>query len=269
MAHRGAVPAPPKTPIATDIPTREVNFDFSINAWAAHAPGLASPALWQAWARRPFLPVGHEQPALGEMPAMMRRRLGPLGRTAAQTAYLAHGDRLGLPVVFGSRYGDASRSLDLLADLARHEPISPTAFGLSVHNAIGAMYSIARGDRANYVAVAAGRANAQACLVEAAGLLADGASEVLVVCYEEALPGAYVEFQDEPSALYGWAWRVGRTAPGQARYRLSNEAASRKDAPCSVQLPMALDVLRFYLAGDSSLRQTADGTTWIWSRHAD
>lgn len=251
-----------------------MNFDFSINAWAAHAPGLAEPDQWQAWAHAPFLPAGEAQPALSEMPAMTRRRLGALGRTAAQAAYGAHGEHLGVPVVMGSQYGDASRSLELLADLAAHAPVSPTAFGLSVHNAIGAMYSIARGDRANYVSVAAGRASAQACLVEAAGLLADGAAEVIVVRYEETLPGAYAEFQAEPSARYGWAWRVALPRLGQVRYRLcaqpASEAPERVSAgPVPALLPMGLDVLRFFLANDASLRQVADGTAWTWSRHVE
>lgn len=243
-----------------------VNLAYTINAWAAYAPGLATPAQWQAWARSPHLPAGEGQPELTEMPAMMRRRLGPLGRSAAQVAYGAHDGRLGIPVVLGSRYGDAARSLELLADLARDEAISPTAFGLSVHNAIGAMYSIARGDRANYVSVAAGAASAAACLVEAAGLLADGAPEVLVVCYDAPLPGAYHAFEDEPGALYGWAWRVGPARPGQARHVLRCSAATGL-ATAAPALPFGLDVLRFFLADDPELRREAEGTAWSWSRH--
>jgi len=242
-----------------------VNLAYSINAWAAYAPGLATPPQWQAWAQAPRLPLGEGQPELSEMPAMMRRRLGPLGRSAAQVAYGAHDGRLGIPVVLGSRYGDATRSLDLLADLARGEAVSPTAFGLSVHNAIGAMYSIARGDRANYVSVAAGAASPAACLVEAAGLLADGAPEVLVVCYDAPLPGAYQTFEDEPGALYGWAWRVGPARPGHPRHEL-RWGASAGAAP-SPALPMGLDLLRFFLADDPELRREADGTAWTWSRH--
>ena len=245
-----------------------MNLEFSINAWAAYAPGLSTPAQWQAWAAQPSLPVGDGQPELTEMPAMMRRRLGPLGRTAAQVAYAVHDGRLGLPVVLGSRYGDAARSLDLLADLARGDAISPTSFGLSVHNAIGAMYSIARGDRANYLAVAAGAGSACACLVEAAGLLADGAPEVLVICYEAPLPGAYAGFQDEPGVLYGWAWRVGPAVAGQVRYSLEAGPAGAGSSAASVPaLPVALDALRFFLAGDAELHRDVDGTAWTWRRH--
>ncbi len=242
-----------------------VNLEFSINSWAAFAPGLGTPELWQAWAAQPFLPLGPGQPELPDVPAMARRRLGQLGRSVLQVAFQTHDDQLGLPVVLGSRYGDAARSLELLAELAREQPLSPTAFGLSVHNAIGALYSIQRGDRGNYVSLAAGAAGAAACLVEAAGLLADGAPEVLVVCYDAPLPGDYAGFADEPAALYAWAWRVGAPRPGQPRYTLDCRPAA--SAPASPALPLSLDVLRFFLSGDAVLQQAADGRAWTWCRH--
>lgn len=139
---------------------------------------------------------------------MMRRRIDRLGRMACQVAYWCHEPREDVPVVFASRYGDATRSLALLGDLAQGQPLSPTGFGLSVHNAVAALYSMARGDTANSVVVAAGRATVAAALTEAAGLLADGAPEVLVVYYESPLPADYACFHDEPALNYAWAWRV-------------------------------------------------------------
>jgi hypothetical protein len=82
-----------------------------------------------------------------------------------------------VPLVFASRHGDVARSMDLLGALASDQPLSPTGFGLSVHNAIAALYSIARGHRGNYLALAAGQATVEAACLEAAGLLADGARE--------------------------------------------------------------------------------------------
>jgi hypothetical protein len=243
-----------------------VNLEFSIGAWAAFGPGLVSPDLWQAWATEPFLPAGDAQPELKEMPAMARRRLGPLGRTALQVAFQTHGEALGVPVVLGSRYGDSTRSLELLAELAGNQPLSPTAFGLSVHNAIGALYSITRGDHANYVSVAAGRDHAAAALVEAAGLLGQGAAEVMVICYDAPLPGIYAQFADEPQALYAWAWRVSAPRLGQPRYSLQACVGSLS-ATGATRLPMALDVLRFMLAGDAELVQAGDSRTWTWRRH--
>jgi hypothetical protein len=242
-----------------------LNFGFVIVDWAAWAPGITTPAQWLAWAAAPGLPSGSDVPALSEMPAMARRRLNPLGRMAAQVAYACHGGELGLPVIFASRYGDAARSLDLLGDLARGEALSPTAFGLSVHNAIGAMYSITRGDRANYLSLAAGAGSATAALVEAAGLLHDGAAQVMLVCYDAPLPGAYAAFHDEPAAPYAWAWRIALPAPDQP-HLLLNASRAQGEAGAA-PLPLGLDLLRFALSNDHQVRRAVGPTLWTLQRH--
>jgi len=198
---------------------------------------------------------------------MVRRRLNTLGRTALQAAFDVHTPAPEVPVVFGSRYGDASRSIELLAELVRRQPLSPTAFGLSVHNAIGAMYSLIRGDRANYVSIAAGSGTAAAVIVEAVGLLADGAPEVLAVFCDAPLPDAYAVFEDGPATLYAWAWRVTRPVPGQVRFVLSATPAAHAEAPEHPELPFGLDVMRFIASEVPCLQRVAGETTWTWQRH--
>ena len=219
-----------------------------------------------AWAAQPFLPQGEEAPALPELAPMARRRANTLGRTALQVAYWAQGEQSGVPVVLASRHGDLERSLALLADLAAQEPMSPTGFGLSVHNAIGAMYSIARGDRSNYLAVAAGADTVALGVVEAVGLMADGAPEVLLLCYDTPLPGHYSVFRDEPAATYAWAWRMAQAEAGAPRLRLCpGVAASVPPAPAL--LPYGLDVLRFALSGDTQFARPVADSGWEWQRH--
>lgn len=196
---------------------------------------------------------------------MARRRLNPLGRMAAQVAYACQAGDLGLPVIFASRYGDAARSIELLGDLACDEPLSPTAFGLSVHNAIGAMYSITRSDRANYLSLAAGAGSAAAALVEAAGLLHDGAPQVMLVCYHAPLPGQYAAFDDEPAAPYAWAWRIALPAKDQPHLQLS--ALPSAGGEGAAPLPLGLDLLRFALTDDRQVRRTAGPTLWTLQRH--
>ena len=268
-----------------------VDFEFLIRQWAAYAGALTDPAAWLEWASRPLdLPPaapGAATPPLSEMPAMMRRRIDRLGRMACQVAYWCHEPREGVPVVFASRYGDAARSLALLSDLAQGEPLSPTGFGLSVHNAVAALYSMARGDTANAVVVAAGRATVAAALTEAAGLLADGAPEVLVVYYESPLPADYASFQDEPALDYAWAWRVAAARgaePGAVRLRLSvgqgdgTQLGGAQDvaSPLPAGLAVLHQMLNAWQAASSGtgidsplLRRTQDrpGATWQWSSH--
>jgi hypothetical protein len=240
---------------------------YAINGWAACAPGLAAADDWRAWARSPRMPDGPLEAPLAEMPPMLRRRLGPLGRMAAQVAWHCQQAALGMPVVFASRYGDADRALKLLKDFAQDQPMSPADFALSVHNAIGAMYSIARSDTSAYSSVAAGPASPAAGLIEAVGLLQEGAPEVLLVCYDAPLPGEYAAFADEPASAYAWSWRVAAATPGQPHFSLA-WTPSESDAPAQAALPFGLEALRFAVSDDASLTRECAGMRWTWSRHA-
>ncbi|MBF6023369.1 beta-ketoacyl synthase chain length factor [Lysobacter niastensis] len=243
--------------------------EFTVADWAAWAPGLQQREDWQAWALQPTLPRGDDTPALSEVPAMQRRRIERLGRMAVQVAcWCAPASQSGeVPLVFASRHGDVQRSFELLDNLTRGEPMSPTHFGLSVHNAIAALYTIIRGERGNYTALAAGRSTAEAAMVEAAGLLADGAPEVLVVVYDAQPPEVYANFLDEPDPFYAWSWRVRAAGHGDgARISLASAPADG-DREATV-LPHGLDVMRFLLSGDAELQHCADGVGWTWRRHA-
>ena len=242
-----------------------LNIELTVADWAAWAPGLHTAEEWQAWSRAPFSPRGEGTPALSEVPAMQRRRIDRLGRMAIQTAYWCQrAEAAGIPFVFASRHGDVACSVELLGSLSRHESLSPTGFGLSVHNAIAALYSIVRGERGNYLALAAGAATPAAAMVEATGLISDGAPEVLVVVYDAALPTVYEDFRDEADPFHAWCWRLA--APGAAgrRMSLSCGAATGEPPAAPVEIPRSLDVLRFFLQAEAELRQRVDAVDWTW-----
>jgi len=245
---------------------------FAVRRWAACAAGLEGEAAWREWSRRPWVPTGDSTPPLAAMAPMLRRRLNRLGRIALQAAWDCQGEEIGMPIVFASRYGDAARSLALLEDLVSGQEVSPTGFNMSVHNAIGALYAIARADRSNAVSVAAGRASAGAGLLEAAALLADGAPEVMLVCYDAPLPGAWHEFETEPAAPYAWAWLMAPAADAGQRISLDWEPAVQDDeaqaGAAPSPLPFGLDAMRFMLSGDASWQRACEGRRWQWSRHA-
>ncbi|MGA0609004.1 beta-ketoacyl synthase chain length factor [Caldimonas sp. KR1-144] len=244
--------------------------DFRLLDWSAWADGLASPQDWHAWARRSAgVPQVGAAPNLPDVPAMTRRRLGRLGRICFEVARRVHTGAPELPVVLASRYGDAERALEQLGLLVGPEgALSPTGFGLSVHNAIGAIHSIATGSRANVTAVAAAGETAAAGLTEAACLLEDGVPEVVLVCYDEDLPAAYARFQDGPIGAWAWAWRIGRADDAHERLSLVAGQPSDGGGLQAGSLPDGLDVLRFVLSGDSRLEQRHAGRSWIWGRHA-
>jgi hypothetical protein len=241
---------------------------FSVKAWAAWAPGLVDHGAWRAWAAAPWAPSGNDMPALTEVPAMQRRRIERLGRMAIQTAcWCQQAEESGVPLVFASRHGDVGRSMELLEALAADEPPSPTTFGLSVHNAIAALYSILRRERGNYIALAGGMATVEAACVEAAGLLADGAREVLVVVYDAPLPAVYADFADEPDAGFAWCWRLAAagTDADAPTYRLAWEP-EQPGHDVATGLPHGLEVLRFFLSREPELRLAGEGSVWRWRR---
>lgn len=240
---------------------------FAITNWAAYAPSLSAPPDWKQWALQPHLPIGAEPPSLNEMPALHRRRLGALGRMAAKVAYECQRQTTGMPVVMASRYGDAARSLALLREHALAQTVSPTDFALSVHNAIAALYSIARGDGANFTSIASGPASCALALVEAMGLLHEGAPEVLVVCYDAPLPEEYGDFDAPPGAHYAWAWRVGFPRADRPYLGLHMLADQSVATPAQSKLPFGLDALRFALSTDADMLRQTDGTAWHWMRH--
>lgn len=127
--------------------------------------------------------------------------------------------------------------------------MSPTGFGLSVHNAIAAQYGISRSHMGNAIAVAGAQATIAAAMVEASALLQDGADEVLVVFYETPLPEGYSTFHDENTCEYAWAWRIGRIdhPEGFARVRVHYVSGDSACWNSLEQWPSGLKVLRHFL----------------------
>ena len=251
-----------------------MSFAFVIESWAACAPGVDTPQRWSQWAAAPWLPEGEPQVALAAVAPMQRRRFAPLGRLAAQAALDLAGtaavapdaDLEDNPTVYASRYGETGRCLELLADQARGDALSPTAFGLSVHNAIGAMIALTRGDRRNSSAIAAGRATAAAGVTEAIGLLEDGASSASLIVYDSPLPGGYAQFEDEPSAHFAWAWRLRRPRAGERALHLAWQAANGGESTTQAHLPAGLQALWFGLSDARELSQTDGDRRCVWSR---
>jgi len=241
--------------------------DFTITEWSAFAPGLTDRQAWLDWARNPVLPQGDDSPALAEMPPMQRRRVEKLGRMALQVAYWCQSaEAAGMPLVFASRHGDLGRTYSMLQDLARGEALSPTSFGLSTHNAIAAQYSIARKLSDNYLAVSAGAASAEAAVVEALGLLADGAAEVLVVMYDGLVPEPYAQFVDEPVCDYAWAWRLALPGPNDARFSLTMAPELATAATTPASLPHGLEALHFLLSDQPGMDFSDPPRFWQWRR---
>ncbi|SDF41322.1 MULTISPECIES: beta-ketoacyl synthase chain length factor [unclassified Duganella] len=236
---------------------------FSIARHAQWAPGLTSREAWAAWSKAPYAIVPGEEPGVKPMPPMLRRRAGFLGKMALEVAYQCL-DGLGdIPTVFCSRHGDVARAVELLTDLAKGEALSPTAFGMAVHNAIPGLFTIARADRANHIALASGEATIEHAVIEACGLLADGAPAVLLVACDCPLPALFTPFESCEEQPFAWAWLM--TAADDGAIALNWSACD--DAPKG-GMPGGLQVAAFHQSGARSMERCDGRLRWHWSRDA-
>lgn len=174
---------------------------------------------WQFWPAEPGSDAGaFDQtsaepawPALPQVPAMQRRRLSPLTKIAFDVAFSQAIDA-GTPLVFASRHGDLPKTAELLLDVAQQQPLSPTQFALSVHNAIVGQYSIFQQHQAAHSSVAAGDSSLHYAVLEAYGLMSDAqVTEVLVVYADQPVPELYQCFCPQPVSARAAALLLSKT----------------------------------------------------------
>jgi beta-ketoacyl synthase-like protein len=244
--------------------------DFLIEQWCAWAPGVDTDEAWQAWAKHPVvMPDTDAQPSCDFLPAMQRRRLSRLARMTLHVAWPLCGEHEQLPLVFASRHGETPRTFALLSEVADEQPLSPTQFGLSVHNAIAGQWSILRGQRGESVAIAGEADTFEHAMMEAAALLGEGAPAVLVVIAEERPPAAYDDWIDDVPFSYALALRVGgiesrsKARAGEC-WQLRLEPNRGESAVGA--WPHALDFVRAMHARDGTLEHPWKTRRWIWQR---
>jgi hypothetical protein len=217
-------------------------------------------ARWSAWPPAGALPS--ETPDVRFIDASLRRRLGPLARMMLHVARECAGEAAPLRLVFASRHGELGYTVSLLRALAAAEPLSPTLFSLSVHNAPAGLFSTFRADRAASTAVAAGAETLGQALVEACcQLAAEPDCPVMVVYGDAALPEEYREF-GEPADLAQQvrALAVLLSAGAGRQTRVLAEAAGAEGASGEAQ---AEPFVR-HLAQGTPQRWVGAGKRWSW-----
>ncbi|MDP9710184.1 UNVERIFIED_ORG: hypothetical protein J2X80_002263 [Pseudomonas fluorescens] len=236
--------------------------NFNIAQWRAWAPGLDSVEAWQAWSRQPVVLEGSDAaPDVSFLPAMQRRRLSRLARMAFSVGWPLADGRENLPLVFASRHGETPRTFEILSDLANEQPLSPTQFSLSVHNAIIGLWSIMRGETSEMTALAAAGDGLEHGMLEAATLLNEGAPAVLLVITEEQPPEAYSTWIDDVPFPYA----VGLLLTPGTDWRLTlNSAPQARSKP---QWPHALNLLRTLLGQQPHCQHAWKNRLWTWQRN--
>lgn len=217
------------------------------------------------------------------MPALLRRRASPAGKMALEAAYRClsknSSDAIPIPTLFCSRHGESERSAGLLADIVRNIPISPMAFSLSVHNATNGLFSIARHDHSNSLAIAAGLSTVEHAVIEACGLLADDAPAVLLVAYDKLLPPIYSAYQDVGEQPYAWAWlmqlpdnshNISNNPKNSPDISLSWQSAENTSElnPATLPTQHGSDIFEFFIQKMPILERICNGKRWQWKYYA-
>ncbi|RQR36185.1 3-oxoacyl-ACP synthase [Burkholderia sp. Bp9143] len=203
-------------------------------------------------------------PGVEALDPMVRRRLSRLSRLALQAAYDCAGAENPLRMVFASRHGELARTTGILADIGAAEPVSPTAFSLSVLNAVTGIFGIARRDRSAATAIAAGHETLGYALLEAFSQYESSpASPVLLVYAHEPADPVYGDVDDDPESV-GLAILLGAGEPaGYLTCEMAVDRAQVADDAAGTQSAAVLHCLSARAA--SSWR--GQHASWRWSWH--
>lgn len=235
---------------------------FNLVDWQARAPGLTDAERWQEWATLP--PVISATAELAKstfLPMMTARRLASGSRLAVDCALavLACADADAL--VFASRHGELERNYKILTALAEKQPVSPTDFAMSVHNAAVGNATIAAKKPLVSSSISAGRDTFGQALVEVAAFHHAGYRRVLLVDFDGAIPDFYQpHLADEPRA-YPYAVAL-LLEPGSQISVESRPSTSENSAI----LPQSLAFLHAWLAQSSEFTLDGERLQWQWTR---
>lgn len=137
------------------------------------------------------------------IPAQQRRRLPAFTRNVLQCALPLLREQPGTGVVLSSPNGDLDSTVTLLSDIARNELLSPSLFGLSVHNAPLGALSLSIEGPGDQISLGGDAATLSAGLVEAWAQLTTGeAASVVLVHAEERLPALYSDLDETTPGVF-------------------------------------------------------------------
>lgn len=241
-------------------------FSFRIAAWRALGGRMADEAQWRAWfadaAAWDGLP--EYKPALSFLPPLQRRRLGVSARLMCEAAWDLAQASPDMPLVYASHDGEINRSFDLWLELLRGGGVSPTSFGLSVHNAPAGQWSMLRGDMSESTALAVAADGIETALAECCALLAEGAPRVLLLLADDPLK---TEFATEAERA-PFAYALALVLEAGNDFTLSLMPSADGSEPAARHYWNGLDWLDFMLC-DEKQRCFSDGKrTWQWQKNA-
>jgi len=244
-----------------------------LESWQQGRGVLTGERDYQPQALMPF------KPSL--LPPNERRRTTALIKLALQTAEDALQGYVGkaseLASVFASAEGDAEVADKICrALLLPDQPVSPTLFHNSVHNAPAGYWAIASGSRRFSTSIAAGEESFALGLMEAATVVSQEQQDVLLIAYDYPLPPPLLD-RGLVSVPFGMALicsaQPGATARMQIQLSMTEQVSSpptlpeplealRTGNPAAASLPL-LALLAADSGGGGSLPCSAAGTLCV------
>lgn len=249
--------------------------EFTIKRCVAWGGGLTTTQDWQKYAQGEVsLSDSQALPALKEIPAMQRRRLSPFAKLALHCALSAADECLTtVPSVFASRHGDLAKTSKLISDVAAQEDLSPTQFGLSVHNAVGGLFSIYTGNKAPLTAISAGEDTFFTAIVDAlCKLSANDYKEILVVFTETLVPEIYQKYVAQDEVAIACALLLAPARAGEEVYTLTlptNEKGNKEKLQGENTQMQVLDFLNFYYSSNKQVNVKSKRHSWQLNRIAN
>lgn len=174
-------------------------------------------------------PSADTEPDVSAFPSRLMRATSELTRmsvnVAAQAVAAADVDPSTIQSVFGSAFGEVAIAIEQLQMMASEDGrLSPLIFSNSVHNTSAGVFSVAKGNHSMSTSVAAGDLSVGYALLEAQGLLEEGASHVLVVVGDATLPEPLHGLAPWPS--FAAAFVLGHDAASAGRRSIGPVRAS-------------------------------------------
>lgn len=238
---------------------------FCIRDWAAWTPGRETEVSWRNWATGRNVTTSREAEDRQPPPALLRRRVSPLGQAALRAAW-GLPDILNSRVILASRHGEFGRTLSILDSLVAKTEVSPADFTLSVHHALIGLLSIAANNYQGHTAIAAGNESFGLGLIEALACLSERPAEsVVLIYYDEGLPAPFDTFaetaEQSPLAI---ALTLAKEGPGE----MLGQAPVSRNTQVSDGSMQALEFLRFMLTDQAELSWRGGRLQWQWRRYA-
>ena len=238
-----------------------LSVEVSVNRWAAWLSGISSEKDIKAWAEGRMDADLTQAPDMGFLPPKQRRRLSLLSKMVLYVAHHCCDDEK-IATVYCSRYGEFTRTVTLLKDLAAKEPLSPTTFSQSVHNTASGLVSIMSKNREPATAISACEDTLPTGFIESASMLLSGRQEKVLLIMADEIPPPPYHALSESGIPYAMALLL-TMKNGKRNLKLETGKNPSEENPVGQYGP---DFLRFFFKSEKTFTKIGSRHQWFWEK---